>query len=244
MDSTGKSIGKSNRCGEPTLVQWFMLFYNHIGGHSQVMFRLESVLKLAGYSEERRYSQDYELWLRLSQQGKLVILPEVLLRYRFHENKLSYKVSQEQSQYSLMDSKKHLNRLTQKNFSITEVEDLRNFWINKFSLIQNPYQINPNLTDTYHAFIRHGFNWPSKVFKLDKVLSKIISRQFYQWARSLNVAKQKELKMYVLSCGYKWYPQGIGTYLHDELITDPVHALLSIAKKPIKALLKGFVTKS
>jgi hypothetical protein len=94
------------------------------------------------------------------------------------------------------------------------------------------------LWNTYHAFIRNGVNLPSKVLKLDRVIGKMISRQFYKWARALNVTKQKELKKHVLSCGYQWYPQGLYTYLQEELITEPFQALLTIAKKHIKSMLK------
>ena len=243
MGSGGKSIGKSRRHSEPLLIKWFLMFYNHIGGHSQVMFRIQPVLRLAGYSEERYYSQDYELWLRLSQKGKFVILPDVLLRYRYHENKISYSSKDDQKLYSLMDSKMQLQRLTEKNYSIAEVEDLRNFWLDKFSLIQNPYQINPKLTNIYHAFIKHGLKLTPENPKLKKLLRKIISRQFYLWARTLSVTRQKEVKTHVLACGYKWYPQGLAPYLTEEILTDPVYALFNTAKNQLKAMLKYLVIK-
>lgn len=238
MDSKGKSIGKSKRCCEPLLVKWFLLFYNHIGGHSQVMFKIEPVLRIAGYSEKRRYSQDYELWLRLCHQGNFVILPDVLLRYRYHENKISSKANHDQKHFSLMDSRKHLQKLTEKNFSMAEVEDLRNFWLDKFSLIQNPYKINPNLSESYHAFIKQGLKWTPEKHKIEKLLRKKISRQFYLWARTLSMTRQREVKNHVLSCGYKWYPQGLGAYLKGEILTDPAHVLFDASKNQLKTLLK------
>lgn len=57
--------------------------------HPSVMFRRRPVTEIGGYSASAPLSQDYELWLRLSERHLLANLPEHLLRYRIHRNQLS-----------------------------------------------------------------------------------------------------------------------------------------------------------
>ncbi len=71
----------------PEALKIMLLFYNPIANPS-AMVRL-GTLKKHGliYNEQFFVAQDYELWSRLCQVGKITILPEFLLLYRFgHEN--------------------------------------------------------------------------------------------------------------------------------------------------------------
>ena len=65
IDFQGNTIGKDREACSPELVEWYLLFYNRLAGHSQVAFRRELVINLKGYAEDYRYSQDYELWCRI-----------------------------------------------------------------------------------------------------------------------------------------------------------------------------------
>lgn len=57
-----------------------ILSYNPFG-HSTVVFRKAPVMELGGYDADIRYGEDYDLWLRLGQKGKLANVPEVCMRY-------------------------------------------------------------------------------------------------------------------------------------------------------------------
>jgi glycosyltransferase involved in cell wall biosynthesis len=59
--------------------------------HPSVMFRRRPVEELGGYAAASPLSQDYELWLRLSERHPLANLPEYLLRYRIHRGQVSVK---------------------------------------------------------------------------------------------------------------------------------------------------------
>lgn len=60
--------------------------------HASVMMRTEAVRRVGGYRKlAGRYSQDYDLWLRLSQLGSIENLDEVLVGYRCHGEMLSIK---------------------------------------------------------------------------------------------------------------------------------------------------------
>ncbi|MGC4071277.1 MAG: glycosyltransferase family A protein [Nibricoccus sp.] len=69
-------------CFEQELLPWYLLFYNRVGGHGQVMFRRDTFLKIGGYKENDRHAQDRELWPRLLREGSCVVIPEVLFQWR------------------------------------------------------------------------------------------------------------------------------------------------------------------
>jgi glycosyltransferase involved in cell wall biosynthesis len=84
IDSEDRVVGRPRRgiCTQRDLLPWFMLFYNRIGGHGQVMYRRETVLKVGGYREDVGAGQDRELWLRLLKAGPCVVLNEPLYQWR------------------------------------------------------------------------------------------------------------------------------------------------------------------
>ena len=66
------------------------LFFGNTICHPTVMFRRDFFLKHSlFYNEEFTTAQDYELWSRVLQVGKIGILPEALLLYRIHNNQIS-----------------------------------------------------------------------------------------------------------------------------------------------------------
>src|SRR2546423_5545823 len=64
--------------------------------HPLAMMRREAVEKVGGYDEEFSVAQDLDLWLKLGEVGKLACVPEVLLRYRQHEDSISEKKQAQQ----------------------------------------------------------------------------------------------------------------------------------------------------
>jgi glycosyltransferase involved in cell wall biosynthesis len=59
--------------------------------HPLAMFRRDAVAKVGGYDEEFTVAQDLDLWLKLGEVGKLAAVPEVLLKYRQHQDSVSEK---------------------------------------------------------------------------------------------------------------------------------------------------------
>jgi glycosyltransferase involved in cell wall biosynthesis len=59
--------------------------------HPSVMFRRRPIQALGGYSIATPLSQDYDLWLRLSERHALANLPEFLVRYRIHREQVSFR---------------------------------------------------------------------------------------------------------------------------------------------------------
>lgn len=52
--------------------------------HPTVMFRAEAVRQVGGYRSNYPHNEDYDLWLRLAETGKLENLPFPVLLYRIH----------------------------------------------------------------------------------------------------------------------------------------------------------------
>ena len=57
--------------------------------HSSAFFKREIVLKLGGYRNSLLKSQDYDLWLRLSEVGKICCINYVGVMIREHEDRIS-----------------------------------------------------------------------------------------------------------------------------------------------------------
>jgi len=86
IDGSGKVTG-TMRFGTGTDIRRRLLLQNVVV-QSAVMFRLSSY-HLAGGYEPLRQMEDYLLWLRLAQLGKIAILPQTLAQYRVHGSQLS-----------------------------------------------------------------------------------------------------------------------------------------------------------
>ena len=65
------------------------LFNKNVLAHPSVMFRLSSFNKVGGYRAMFRKSEDYDLWLRLSEYGDICNTRETYLALRKHKSNLS-----------------------------------------------------------------------------------------------------------------------------------------------------------
>lgn len=63
------------------LIKFFLLSGNCLA-HSSIFFRKSFIDKIGGYNNDFKYSQDYELYLRMLSDFKLYNIPKVLLQYR------------------------------------------------------------------------------------------------------------------------------------------------------------------
>lgn len=58
-----------------------LLAGNFVGSFSFCMFRKSDLLAVGGLDETLRNSQDWDLWLRLAERGRIYIVPECLVKY-------------------------------------------------------------------------------------------------------------------------------------------------------------------
>jgi len=58
--------------------------------HSSAFYLKEIALKAGGYRPRIKKSEDYDLWLRLSEMGKMASIREPLIRFRSHPDQISH----------------------------------------------------------------------------------------------------------------------------------------------------------
>jgi len=58
--------------------------------HSSAFYKTEVVRKIGGYRPRIKRAQDYDLWLRLSEEGRLACIDAPLVKIRKHEDQISY----------------------------------------------------------------------------------------------------------------------------------------------------------
>jgi glycosyltransferase involved in cell wall biosynthesis len=58
-------------------------------GHGSVMFRADLYRRVGGYRAAFRVAQDWDLWLRLIEHGRIAFVPEALYAYRVEEGSIS-----------------------------------------------------------------------------------------------------------------------------------------------------------
>ena len=85
IDENGKIVGKRIVLAKPTIKDIFK--ENHFN-HGSVMFKKEIVNQLGGYNELIRYSQDYELWLRIAKSYEVRNLTQLLYKLRSHDENI------------------------------------------------------------------------------------------------------------------------------------------------------------
>lgn len=86
IDSNTNSIGYSYYPTHQLEIK-FTKYMTSPLAHPASVFRLESVLAIGGYREN--LPEDWDLWLRLSEIGKITNLNSVVIRYRIHSSQLS-----------------------------------------------------------------------------------------------------------------------------------------------------------
>lgn len=93
--------------------------YNEGIVHPTAFIRADAIRGIL-YDELISKAQDYELWTRLIDKGKIEVIPEVVLMYRVHELQISAKGKADQDACKVYTQKKMLRRLGE--FSEKEIE--------------------------------------------------------------------------------------------------------------------------
>ncbi|WP_288413669.1 glycosyltransferase family A protein [uncultured Sphingomonas sp.] len=77
MDATGRHVRDADhwRLVQPSVFPPF--------GHGSAIFRKTAFDRIGGYRRQCTYWEDFDLTLRLSEQGRIAVLPDALYRYRF-----------------------------------------------------------------------------------------------------------------------------------------------------------------
>ena len=184
IDSKGRFIRVVKRNGDQLLLEWNLLFFNYVDGHSQVMYRKEQFLKSGGYKEEFIYAQDYELWTRLLKIGKFKIFDDILVKSREHHNQLSRKNFLQQLKFVFQISQHQIETLIDEKITLWEIECLWSFWtftkIPKHlkDLNESNFFVNNRIKQIYDKFLSQKIFFTKS--KSDGI-SKLIGERYIKW---------------------------------------------------------------
>lgn len=225
IDAQGNSIGKRQRSCDTNLVGWYLLFYNRLAGHSQVVFRRSSVLAVGGYSESYRYSQDYELWCRLARVSKIAILPDVLLQQRVHDQQISVSKATAQEELTLEQIKQNIKQLSGKEISSEEASDLKGFWIGHwwpscFPDSRRAGILHTNLIEISQAFVNRTTGYTGSQDEMSNQLRLLIGQQFLDWVQALSIRRKPLSKLRVSAYAMAWQPGSVFVYWWNDLKTS------------------------
>lgn len=88
LDEDGEQHFRQDVLETPGLIRWGLLFRDQIQNPTALMTR--TLFSIQGYKyEDFMPSQDYRLWLKISQRFKLANLPDYLLVHRVHKTNAS-----------------------------------------------------------------------------------------------------------------------------------------------------------
>ena len=81
------------------LLKVFLLF-NNMFLHPSLIIRKETLKKVGFYDEQFYYSSDYDLMCKIALEGKVINLPDLLMKYRVHEKQISSEYISKQIYYA------------------------------------------------------------------------------------------------------------------------------------------------
>ena len=122
IDQQGNQKGIWQPHTSPEIVKWSLFFHNPIA-HPSVILRRSLIKENDVYNPELKFSQDYDLWVRLSEKTKLANLPRVLIFRRLHKGMITAKYSRQQCLVHIKILEKLINKIFRLNVPRELVEN-------------------------------------------------------------------------------------------------------------------------
>jgi GT2 family glycosyltransferase len=148
IDAKGRRVWTMSRVEPPEVTAYLLHFSNVIGGHGQVMFRRDLVRTIGGYNEVFGLSEDYDLWTRLAQHGRLVVLPIIGMKHRLHDGRVSVTSGARQRGRSIAIARNMLHRLLERPLTDDELDAVVSVWRSEG---------RPGSAVTGHRILAEGF---------------------------------------------------------------------------------------
>lgn len=151
--------------------------------HSTAFFRKHIFDKLGGYDQNLKRSQDYDLWFRFLDTGKITNLPDLILCYRSHQNNITSQHYHEQENTAIKILQKYYKKISGFIPHQHELKLLRQLIFasqkkiseyEKTQLQQLVLKIADKLTQKYpdFNFINYYQKYVPSIFKIDKKLAQ------------------------------------------------------------------------
>ena len=138
--------------------------------HSSVLFKKKLVLELGGYREVMRRSQDYDLWLRISEIGKIGCIKYIGAHIRLHSKNISF--IDKGNQQRLFAHCANISHILRVSYGI-EVDPLNDFESKKISSFVKFVKNKLNSSGTLLFYER--LYYCKKYYKGKNIIKKVIS---------------------------------------------------------------------
>jgi glycosyltransferase involved in cell wall biosynthesis/exopolysaccharide biosynthesis predicted pyruvyltransferase EpsI len=117
-------------CFQRELLPFFLLFYNRLNAHGQVLYSTKVVRELGGYREGYHLSEATELWIRLVRHTKWAVVPEPLYAWRAaNPNSVTKQNTFRYADASLRACQEEVARACGLNLTREQMIALRDFWL-------------------------------------------------------------------------------------------------------------------
>lgn len=168
-DQDRRNPGWRGICFQQEVLPFFLLFYNRLNAHGQVLYSTELVRRLGGYRESYHLSEATELWIRMVRHTSWAVVPEPLYAWRdANPNSVTKQNTFRYAPDSLRACQEEIERACGVKVSLEQMIALRDFWL--------PYEGN-------------GYDWAA----IDRLITSITAK--YQpaqtvksWRRRVGVA--------------------------------------------------------
>lgn len=174
------------------LIRWQLCFINPIV-HPSVLMRRSIFMKYDGYDDSINRSQDYDLWWRVSLEGKIENLEKICILLRKHSLQISNKNRDEQFEGGLEIAQKHASLAVGKTIP---VDIFRHLWKNDCSSAREAMAVSIFLFDYMHLINKDAENKNNSELISQDAFKKIrrILTPFYAkpqvWMFYLNLLQQ------------------------------------------------------
>lgn len=137
----------------PKVIKWRLIFDNCLT-HSSVIIRSSIIEKIGYYRLDAKHAEDYDLWVRASHVTNIANHPDVLMKYRIHDESVSSIMLDHQENIVKELVYNNINNLLDYNATEENIFDIRNFvrgnGLNNLDKIEKTMKI---LFDLYAAYI-------------------------------------------------------------------------------------------
>jgi glycosyltransferase involved in cell wall biosynthesis len=110
IDWAGRFLAEGHPAMDHEEIQEMALTGRCALNHPSVTMRRDAVVAVGGYCEEMDHLEDLDLWLRLGEVGRVVSLPDVVLKYRVHEKSRCEVYSADQAKFAKLASDRACDR--------------------------------------------------------------------------------------------------------------------------------------
>ncbi len=117
-------------CFQQDVLPFFLLFYNRLSAHGQVLYSARTVRELGGYREGYHLSEATELWIRMARHARWAIVPEPLYAWRAaNPNSVTKQNTFRYAEGSLRACQEEIARACHLDLTREQMIALRDFWL-------------------------------------------------------------------------------------------------------------------